>query len=196
MLGEEYQMIAGSSQNLATPAAPTVTSGRAGSNETALHRLPAPLSVDHRAELLRGDGRLAYAPATACVRGPGRGRHLDRPVAGAQQYNIYVTTPPGPPGTCRSGTTVQSGVSYTGAQTANCGGRDQVHPAGRAGDQRQPDAVPSADTGTGGGNRMEGLIPTLSGLSSTGTGPYVNVGFESSNVWKGGYFNQSVGTHL
>ena len=43
---------------------------------------------------------------------------------------------------------------------------------------------------------MEGLIPTLSGLSSTGTGPYANVGFESSNVWQGGYINQAVGTHL
>ena len=40
MLGEEYQMIAGSSQNLATPAAPTLTSRSAGSNETAM---------DHRA---------------------------------------------------------------------------------------------------------------------------------------------------
>ena len=43
---------------------------------------------------------------------------------------------------------------------------------------------------------MEGLIPTLSGLSATGAGPYSNVGFESSNVWQGGYINQSVGTHL
>ena len=43
---------------------------------------------------------------------------------------------------------------------------------------------------------MEGLIPVLSGLSSTGAGPYSNVGFESSNVWQGGYINQSVGTHL
>ena len=43
---------------------------------------------------------------------------------------------------------------------------------------------------------MEGLIPTLSGLSATGTGPYSNVGFESSGVWQGGYINQNVGTHL
>ena len=55
---------------------------------------------------------------------------------------------------------------------------------------------PSADTGTGGNNRMEGLIPTLSGLSATGAGPYSKVGFESSGVWQGGYINQSVGTHL
>ena len=43
---------------------------------------------------------------------------------------------------------------------------------------------------------MEGLIPVLSGLSDTGSGPYANVGFESSNVWQGGYINSSVGTHL
>ena len=43
---------------------------------------------------------------------------------------------------------------------------------------------------------MEGLIPTLTGLSAHGSGPYSNVGFEGSNVWKGGYINQSVGTHL
>jgi hypothetical protein len=43
---------------------------------------------------------------------------------------------------------------------------------------------------------MEGLIPTLAGLSATGSGPYANVGFEASNVWQGGYINQSVGTHL
>ena len=55
---------------------------------------------------------------------------------------------------------------------------------------------PAADSGTGGNNRMEGLIPVLSGLSDTGAGPYANVGFESSNVWQGGYINQSVGTHL
>src|SRR5208282_3964360 len=36
MLGEEYQMIAGSSQTLATPAVPNLTVRTAGSNESAL----------------------------------------------------------------------------------------------------------------------------------------------------------------
>ena len=36
MLGEEYQLIAGTSTTLATPAAPTVTIRNAQSNETAL----------------------------------------------------------------------------------------------------------------------------------------------------------------
>ena len=42
MLGEEYQMIAGSSANLATPAAPTCTVRTAQSNETALNT-----TIDH-----------------------------------------------------------------------------------------------------------------------------------------------------
>jgi len=54
----------------------------------------------------------------------------------------------------------------------------------------------TTDTGTGSSQRMEGLIPTLSGLSDTGSGPYANVGFEAANVWQGGYINQNVGTHL
>ena len=36
MLGEEYQMICGSSANLATPATPTITARTAGSNETTV----------------------------------------------------------------------------------------------------------------------------------------------------------------
>ena len=42
MLGEEYQMIAGSATNLATPAAPTCTVRAAQSNETALNT-----TIDH-----------------------------------------------------------------------------------------------------------------------------------------------------
>ena len=50
-------MIAGSSQNLATPAAPTVTIRTAGSNETALSATSGTtVRGRHRAELLRGDG--------------------------------------------------------------------------------------------------------------------------------------------
>ena len=58
MLGEEYQMIAGSSQNLATPAAPTVTQ-----RSPAPTRPPSPAArtnftvLGHGAELLRGDRR-------------------------------------------------------------------------------------------------------------------------------------------
>ena len=45
MLGEEYQMLAGSSQNLAAPAAPTLVARVAGSNETALTGVTTPVAV-------------------------------------------------------------------------------------------------------------------------------------------------------
>ena len=95
---------------------------------------------------------------------------------------------------CEIGTTVQAGVTTAGVQSANAvGGIRATVQGALATASTHP---PTTDSGTGGSNRMEGIIPTLSGLSSTGSGPYSNVGFESSNVWKGGYINQSVGTHL
>ena len=117
-----------------------------------------------------------------------------RRCAGAQQYNIYVTTS-SVTWYLVAGTSVQSGVSYTGQQTANSWAgsgspcRARFRPAANQPPRR-------ADTGTGREHRMEGLIPVLGGLSATGAGPYANVGFESSGVWQGGYINQSVGTHL
>ena len=192
MLGEEYQMLAGTSQFLVAPGAPTLSTRLAGSNETAMAantyyvRLTA---LNYFGETTGGTISSSVVVATGGV--------IDvviPAVAGAQQYNVYV-------GTANSannqfiqvGTTVQAGVSYTGIQSANAVGGTRVTLQGTA---ATVNTYPAADTGTGGGNRMEGLIPVLSGLSATGAGPYSNVGFESSNVWKGGYINQSVGTHL
>ena len=82
-----------------------------------------------------------------------------------------------------------------GSQTSNSVGgvRFTIQGAPAAAGNEAP---PSSDTGTGNSQRMEGLIPVLSGLSDTGSGPYANVGFEAANVWQGGYVNQNVGTHL
>ena len=184
-------MIAGSSQNLATPAIPTLTARTAGSNETAL-TAAAEIYVNVTALNYFGETiKSAQANVT-----PTATQVVDvtiSPVPGAQQYNIYM----GATTTIylMVGTSVQSGVTYTGSQTANSVGglRFTLQGATPTAANGTP---PSADTGTGGTNRMEGLIPVLSGLSSTGAGPYSNVGFESSNVWQGGYINQSVGTHL
>ena len=192
MLGEEYQMIAGSSQNLATPAAPTVTIRTAGSNETALSATSGTLYVAVTALNYFGETVASAngtgSPTSNCV-----ADITITPVPGAQQYNIYAATGSTP--YLMVGTTVQSGVTYAGKQTSNSVGGIKFTLQGTVASNTSQGA-PAADTGTGGNNRMEGLIPTLSGLSSTGTGPYSNVGFESSNVWKGGYINQSVGTHL
>ena len=185
-------MIAGSSQNLAAPAAPTLTARIAGSNETAL-AIGAQLDLTVTALNYFGE---TVASAVASVT-PTSTQVVDvtiGAVAGAQQYNIYMNAHSSTP-YLMVGTSVQAGVTYTGSQTANSVGGVKFTIQG-ATPLVANHASPTADTGTGGNNRMEGLIPTLSGLSSTGTGPYANVGFESSNVWKGGYINSNVGTHL
>jgi hypothetical protein len=190
MLGEEYQMIAGSSQNLPTPAAPTVTARTAGSNETAITPTTGTLTVKVTALNYFGE----TAPSAGGTASLSTGTVCDvtiSPVPGAQQYNIYASTSGGP--FLQIGTTVQSGVITQGVQTANSVGGLRVTIQGAI---ATSGGAPTADTGTGGNNRMEGLIPTLTGLSATGSGPYSNVGFEGANVWKGGYVNQNVGTHL
>ena len=204
MLGEEYQMLAGSSQNLSAPGTPTTTARVAGSNETAISTSPSHFAVIVTALNYFGEsiGSVHSTDITTVT----TSQVVDvtiAPVAGAQQYNIYVSTTSGFANNTfwlQAGTSVQSGTGtaggtvYQGTQTANAVGGLRITIQGvLATATANPTTV---DTGTGGNNRMEGLIPTLTGLSSTGSGPYANVGFESSNVWKGGYVNQSVGTHL
>lgn len=199
MLGEEYQMIAGSSQNLATPAAPTVTVRTAGSNETGFTGVTTNIAVQVSALNYFGES-IASASSGNITAANGQVADVTiSPVPGAQQYNIYCTTNSGTL-YLMVGTSVQSGTGtagttvYQGNQSANSVGGLRVTLQGAIPTSgAQPTTV---DTGTGGSNRMEGIIPTLSGLSATGSGPYSNVGFQSSNVWKGGYVNQNVGTHL
>jgi hypothetical protein len=194
MLGEEYQMIAGSSQSLPVPGAPTLVARTAGSNETQLNGgTGATLYVKVTA--------LNYFGETTAVTGANvaflAGQVVDvaiSPVAGAQQYNVYASTSSAATAGIQVGTTVQAGVTYQGLQSANSVGGTRITLQGAVNTSGQ--VVPTVDSGTGSSQRMEGLIPTLSGLSSTGSGPYANVGFESSGVWKGGYVNQNVGTHL
>jgi hypothetical protein len=194
MLGEEYQMIAGSSQSLATPAAVTATARTAGANETALVTVGSNASV--KVTALNYFGETVASSITTVTTATGQVLDVTiSPVAGAQQYNVYFGANSTSNLYLQVGTSVQSGTTYTGSQSANAVGGLRVTLQG-AGAVAANGTPPTTDTGTGGSNRMEGLIPTLTGLSATGSGPYANVGFESSNVWKGGYINQSVGTHL
>ena len=196
MLGEEYQMMAGSSQPLPVPGAPTVAARNAGSNETAI---TSGTSVTVKVTALNFFGETAASSASSAATITANTSVVDvtiAPVAGAQQYNVYVQLSGSGNFNLTVGTTVQSGVTTQGSQTANSVGGIRVTLQGVQTGGASPAVPPTTDTGTGGVNRMEGLIPTLSGLSATGAGPYANVGFESANVWKGGYVNQSVGTHL
>lgn len=200
MLGEEYQMIAGSSQNLATPGTPTTTARVAGSNETAITGGGSHFGVMVTA--VNYFGETANSATATDITTSLTGQVVDvtlSPVAGAQQYNLYVSTTSGLAATTmylQAGTSVQSSTTYTGKQTANAVGGLRFTIQGALATSTGNHNPPTTDTGTGSGQRMDGLIPVLSGLSDTGSGPYANVGFEASNVWQGGYINQSVGTHL
>lgn len=200
MLGEEYQLMAGSSQNLAAPAAPTVSMRTAGSNETGLTGVTTNIAV--KVTALNFFGETVASSSSGNITAS-NGQVADVTIAavpGAQQYNVYMTTNGGT-FYLMAGTTVQSGTITQGTMTANSVGGIRITLQGPVATvSNNPGGTnvspPAADTGTGGSNRMEGLIPTLAGLSATGSGPYTNVGFESQNVWKGGYINQAVGTHL
>jgi hypothetical protein len=170
MMAEEFQLIAGTSLPLATPAAPTCTVRGAQSNETAL-------STSITNVLVAGVnyfGHTAGSAQTAVTVGAGQVVDVTiSPVAGAMQYNIY---------------------GYTGSLyylLATCGGVKYTLQGGL------PSATvsnPSTDTGTGAGTRMEGVVPTLSGWSAQ-AGIYPNAP-ASPITWQGGYVNNAVGLHL
>jgi hypothetical protein len=187
-------MIAGSSQNLATPATPTLTLRTAGSNETAINSSG---TTYVRVTALNYFGETTASASASVANAASSVIDVTiSPVPGAQQYNIYASTTSGSNNQyIQAGTTVQSGVAYAGKQTANAVGGTKFTLQGTLATSAQQ-AYPASDSGTGGNNRMEGLIPVLSGLSDTGSGPYSNVGFESAGAWQGGYINQAVGTHL
>jgi hypothetical protein len=200
MLGEEYMMLAGSSQNLPTPGTPTVAARNAGSNETAITSGTA-VKVKVTALNYFGESIASAASGSATITAATSVVDVTiLPVAGAQQYNIYVQLSGSGNYNLTVGTSTQSGTGtagttvFAGTQTANSAGGIRFTLQGvQTGAAAQ---AMSVDTGTGNPQRMEGIIPVLSGLSDTGSGPYSNVGFEASNAWQGGYVNQSVGTHL
>jgi hypothetical protein len=167
MLNEEYQLISGSTVALTAPAQPTTVVRSAQSNETAL--TTSATGVEISAINYFGSTAVSSA-ATFTVTS---GQVVDvfwTGVAGALAYNVYVQET----ATYYLWTTV-GGVKVT---LQGNGPSTSVTP-------------PSSDTGTSKSTRMEGIIPTLTGLSAQG-GIYP----VTPNVWEGGYINSSVGTHL
>jgi len=175
MLNEEYQLISGSSQNLAVPAAPTLTVRTAQSNETAMTGTAA--SASYYVEV----AAVNYFGTTACSAGTemtgfAAGDVVDvfiSPVPAALEYTIYLTASSG---------------ATTGYQWATCGGTKYTLQGATPASTVTP---PAADTGTGKSTRMEGIVPTLTGLSAQ-AGIYPTI----PSTWEGGYVNNSVGTHL
>lgn len=168
MLGEEYQMIAGTSVPLSTPVAPTLTLRTAGSNETAL--TTGTLTVEATAGNYWGETAPSVASNSVTV---GAGQVVDvtvTPIAGALFSNLYTSNASG---AYYLNASQVGGVHYTLQGTL-------VTSAGTV--------VGSADTGTSKGTRMEGVIPTLAGVSAQG-------GIYPAN-WQGGYVNNAVGSTL
>jgi hypothetical protein len=145
MLGEEYQMIAGSSVNLATPAAPTATVRTAQSNETALNTTITSVAV----AAVNYFGNTAASSTTSVTVASGQVVDVTiATVAGAMQYNIYGQ------------------VSSTWYLLATCGGSKYTLQgyATLPGSTTQP----TTDSGTGKPTRMEGVVPVLAGVSAGG----------------------------
>lgn len=197
MLAEEYAMIAATSAALATPAAPTVTVRTAGANEAALTGVTTNISV--KVTAVNYYGETIASPTSGNITWSA-GQVADvqiAPVAGAQQYNIYVGTNSATSWYLMVGTSTQSGTGtagstvYSGTQTSSSVGGLRFTLQGALATSAVVAQALTVDTGTGNSNRMEGLIPTLTGASAT-AGVYPT----SPVPWKGGYVNQSVGTHL
>ena len=164
---EEYQLIAGTSVNLATPSAPTCTVRGAQSNETALSTTIQDVLV----AATNYFGTTAVSGSTGVTVTAGQVVDVTiSPVAGATQYNIW---------------------GYDGSTNyyllASCGGTKYT----LQGALPAIGTHPTTDSGTGAVTRMEGVIPTLSGISAS-AGVYPTTPFN----WQGGYINNGVGLHL
>lgn len=190
MLAEEYAMIAATPAALATPGTPTVAVRTAGSNETAMTGATSHFSVKVTAVNYYGE-TIASAQSTDTTVTTSQVADVTIPtVAGALQYNIYVSNAAAAPTNSQYflqvGSTTQNGVLSTGSQTAaSAGGLRFTIQGAVATTGANP---PTVDTGTGKNTRMAGIIPTLDGQAST-------AGVYPAN-WDGGYINQKLGTHL
>jgi len=203
MMAEEYAMLAHSSQKIPTPGAPALTARNAGSGESPLTGVTTNVFVVVTALNYYGE-TAASASASVAV---SSGQVVDvtiSPVPGAQQYNLYVSTGStagtfylmaGASRQNGSGGTTGTITLYRGTQTGNSVGGVRFTLQGAL--PTSGAEAMTADSGTGSPNRMEGIIPTLTGLSASGSGPYANAVVEGPSIsWQGGYVNQAVGTHL
>lgn len=193
MMAEEYAMLAATPVNLATPGTPTVTVRTAGSNETAITGGTSHFSVKVTAVNYYGE-TIASAQSTDTTVTTSQVADVTIPVvAGAFQYNIYVSNASAAPTNAQYylgvGSTTQGGVTSTGSQQAGSAGGYKFTIQGAV--PTTGANPPLADTGTGKSTRMCGVIPTLAGQGAT-AGVYPT----SPTSWQGGYLNQKLGTHL
>jgi hypothetical protein len=172
MLNEEASHIASTSIALSTPSAATLTARAANSGETALSGVTTNVFVEVTANTFFGETSAGSSASVAWSAGQVVDVQI-APVAGAQWYNIYVTTGASA-GTYYRMQQYVGGLYFTlqGALTAS------------------GTAAPSSDSGTYNANDQEGLTAVLSGHSASG----------GSNIyptnWQAGYFAQNTGDTL
>jgi hypothetical protein len=173
MLGEEAALVAATSIALTTPTNPTLAARTANSSEAGLTGVTTNVFVKVTACNYFGETTVQASGASVAAT---NGQVVDVqivPVPGAQFYRIYTTTG-------ASAGTYHLQADNVGGLNFTVGGAINTTAA----------VPPVADTGTSSTNRIEGLIPTLSGSSATGGSAIYPSG------WKGGYINSSIGDTL
>lgn len=173
MLAEEYAMLAHTSQPLPAPGAPTLVARAAQTGETPLSGVSTNVYVRVTATNYYGE----TVPSASTSVAVAAGQVVDviiSPVPGALQYNLYVATGTADPGASAS-RLMASGVGAT--RYTLQGALPTTGPT-----------PPTADTGTGNPQRMEGIIPTLAGRSAA-AGVY-------PAGWQAAYINQTVADTL
>ena len=176
MLGEEYMMLAGTATPLKAPTLVSVTARAAGSNEVVLNS-SGHISIGVTATNYYGQTVASTVIDTTVTNNTSVLDLVVTPPPGALQWNIYALTQAGSNTTASTLSLIVSGVGGSRYTLSNI-----------AIPTVQVTAPPATDTTSGASTRMEGIIPTLTGQSST-------AGVYPAN-WQGGYVNQSVGTHL
>jgi hypothetical protein len=196
MLAEEYALLAATPANLATPGTPTTVARAAGANETAIGGSPGHFRVVVTA--VNYYGETIASTGSTDITSVGTTNVVDvtiAPVAGAQQYNLYVATASATPTNSQywlvAGQTVQGATTTVGSQQSGPVGGIRFTIQGPNGTPSSGANPPTVDTGTGKSTRIAGIIPTLAGQAAT-AGVYPT----SPATWQGGYVNQSLGTHL
>lgn len=173
MLNEEASDLAATSIALSTPSNPTLSARSANSGETALSGVTTNVFVKVTAGTFFGETSAQSSGASVAW---SSGQVVDvqiSPVAGAQWYNLYVTTG------ASAGTyyvmQTQVGGTYFTLQGAL--------PVSGA-------TVPSSDSGTYSANDQEGLFAVLSGHSASGGSAIYPSG------WQAGVYNNAVADTL
>jgi hypothetical protein len=177
MLNEEAQLIGATSTVLPAPAAPVLAVRTPNAGESALSGTITTNTVNIKVTAANWYGETAASAPTANATVTSGTNVVDvtiTPVPGALWYNIY----------CAVGTSPAAGAYFRinqGVGGVNFTLQGPVPTSGTV--------APAADTGTFSANRMEGIVPTLSGHSAGGGQVY-------PTGWQGGYVNQAAGSTL